>query len=106
METTVLLGRRLRELRKKRGLTQEGLAEQANVDVKYLGSIERGRENPTVGTLEKVSAALGIKMAHLLTYEHQLRGERLLRRRIAQVIERFDENELQHVLKLLNALKD
>lgn len=54
MNTRELLGRRLRDLRKKRGLTIERLAEIADVGEKYLGDIERGKENPTIGTLEKL----------------------------------------------------
>lgn len=62
METKELLGRRLKELRRKRGLTQERLAERANLDVKYVGNIERGKENPTVATLERLAGALSVKM--------------------------------------------
>lgn len=106
METKELLGRRVKELRKKRGLTQEELAERASVDVKYLGNIERGRENPTVGTLEKLANALSVKTHQILTFEHELKGERLLRRRIIQVLEKCDETELRIILKLVGTLRD
>ena len=106
METKELLGHRLRELRKKKGLTLERLAEIAGVDVKYLGNIERGRENPTIATLEKLAKALSVKLHQVLTFEHQMRGERLLRRKILQVLDKCDENELQLILKLVTAIKD
>ena len=106
MDTKELLGRRIRELRKKKGLTQERLAEKANVDVKYLGNIERGRENPTIGTLEKLANALSVKIHQILNFEHELQGERLLRRRITQMVEKCDEKELQTILKLVNSIKD
>ena len=106
MGTKELLGRRVRELRKARGLTLERLAEKANVDVKYLGNIERGKENPTVATLEKLAGALSVKVHQILTFEHELQGERLLRRRISQVLEKCDQKELQTILKVVNAIKD
>ncbi len=106
MNTKELLGKRVRELRKKRGLTQERLAEKANVDVKFLGNIERGKENPTVGTLEKIAGALSVRLHQILNYEHQLQGQRLLRRRITQILDKCDEKELRTILKLVSAIKD
>jgi transcriptional regulator with XRE-family HTH domain len=106
METREFLGRRLRELRKKKGLTLERLAEKANVDVKYLGDIERGKENPTVAILERLADALSLKLYQIFTFEHALRGDKALRRRINQTLEKCDEKELQMILKLVRAIKD
>jgi len=106
MNTKELVGRRLRELRKKRRLTQERLAEKASVDLKYLGSIERGSENPTIGTLEKLATALSVKVSQMLEFEHQLKGEISLRRRIGQMLDKCDEQELQIILKIINAIKN
>lgn len=101
-----LLGRRLKDFRKRRKLTQEKLAELASVDVSYLGNIERGRENPTVETLEKLGSALGVQSYQILISEHELTGERPLRRRINQILEKCDQPELQLILKLIRAVKD
>ena len=106
MNTKELLGKRVRELRKKRGLTQEQLAEKANVDVKFLGNIERGTENPTVGTLQKLAGALAVKAHQILSFEHEIQGERLLRRRITQILDKCDEKELHTIFKLVSAIKD
>ncbi|HBA40045.1 MAG TPA: XRE family transcriptional regulator [Deltaproteobacteria bacterium] len=106
METKELLGRRVRELRKKKGLTQERLAEIAALDVKYLGGIERGTENPTIETLEKLANALSVRVSQILDFEHEIHGERLLRRRINQVLDKCNERELQIILRLVSAVKD
>jgi transcriptional regulator with XRE-family HTH domain len=106
MEARQLLGRRVKELRKKNRLTQERLAEIAGIDVKYLGSIERGTENPTIAILEKLASALRVKIHQIVNFEHELQGERLLRRRISQILEKCDQKELQTVLKLVTAVKD
>ena len=54
------VGRRIRELRMARGLTQEQAAEKANTNVKYFGAIERGEVNLTLASLGRICAALGV----------------------------------------------
>lgn len=49
-----------------RALSQEALAVDAGVDRSYVGRIERGVENPTVETLDKLASALGVPPAELL----------------------------------------
>jgi transcriptional regulator with XRE-family HTH domain len=58
------LGQRIIELRKKRSLTQEQLAEQLLVDARELRRIESG-ENTTVHTLVKIAQALHVKIGEL-----------------------------------------
>lgn len=61
------LGDKIREVRKEKKLTQEKLAELADVDPKSIIQLESGkRENPTVGTLTKVAKALKISLNELL----------------------------------------
>jgi transcriptional regulator with XRE-family HTH domain len=106
MDTREQLGRRIKDLRKKRGLTQEGLAEAASVDVKYLGNIERGRENPTIGTLEKLAKTLSVKLHQLFDFEHEVPGKKALQKGIGQVLNQCDEKELQIILRLVRSVKD
>ena len=51
-------GKILRELRKKRGFTQEELAHRANLDRTYIGMLERGERQPTLDTLFALAKAL------------------------------------------------
>ena len=53
------LGKRIKLLRKSMGLTQEQLAEKAEMDYKYLSKIENGKHLPTYNTLIRLSAILG-----------------------------------------------
>lgn len=57
------IGKRLKELRRKYDLSQERLALRADITTAYLGQIERGEKNPTVVTVEKLCAALGISLS-------------------------------------------
>jgi transcriptional regulator with XRE-family HTH domain len=59
------LGEAVRQLREKRGMTQEAVARNASITTATLSLIERGRANPTWDTVKKVAAALGCSMGEL-----------------------------------------
>ena len=55
-------GKRLRELRKSRGYTQQCLAEKAEIDEKHLSRVENGKYFPSYATLNKLLTALGVTL--------------------------------------------
>ena len=59
------LGKAVRQLREKRGASQETLAYEAGVTSGTLSLIERGRSNPTWGTVKGIATALGVSIAEL-----------------------------------------
>lgn len=62
-----MVGQRIRELRKEKGMTQQELADKAGVDVSYLSLIETGRkQNPTITFLARIAAVLGVDIETLL----------------------------------------
>lgn len=79
----VIVGDRVRSLRKKVGLTQAQLAERARLSEEAIGGIERGRFSPTVETLQKISGVLGVDLYELFLPERKKQGstfeERLMR---------------------------
>ena len=66
------LGQAIRQLREKRGTTQEDLAHAADITTGTLSLIERGHANPTWGTLKGIAAALGVSMGDLGTLADRL----------------------------------
>lgn len=54
------LGKVVKALRAEAGLTQEGLAAQADIDSSYVSHIERGDRNPTWAALGRLSQGLGV----------------------------------------------
>jgi transcriptional regulator with XRE-family HTH domain len=56
----------VRRARNEAGLTQEKLAYDAKIDLTYAGGIERGKRNPSVEVLARISEALGVEPADLL----------------------------------------
>ncbi len=67
MNTKEMIGLRIKHIRIKRNFTQEKLAEEINISSKYLSSIERGKENPTLNTLIKLAQSLNVGLADFFT---------------------------------------
>jgi transcriptional regulator with XRE-family HTH domain len=63
MKAAELVAWNLRRLRVRRGLSQETLATDADVDRSYVGRLERGEENPTIGVLERIAKHLDADLA-------------------------------------------
>ena len=59
-------GKRVRELRLARGLSQEELAFRSGVHRTYLGGIERGERNPSLKNLAAIAKALNVRLADLV----------------------------------------
>lgn len=59
------VGLKIKELRKSKGLSQEKLANLAEIDRTYLPTIEKGERNVSIEILEKISKALHISIKDL-----------------------------------------
>jgi transcriptional regulator with XRE-family HTH domain len=61
-------GKRLKELRLARGLSQEELAFRVGVHRTYLGGIERGERNPSLRNLAAIAKGLGVSLPELFSF--------------------------------------
>jgi transcriptional regulator with XRE-family HTH domain len=66
-------GNRVRELRRKTGLSQEELAFKAGVHRTYLGGIERGERNPSLKNIAALAQALGVTLSDLFSFKSSKR---------------------------------
>jgi len=62
----IKFGKRVREIRKKKGLSQEELAYKADLHRTYIGMIERAEKNITLINIEKIANALEVDLKILL----------------------------------------
>lgn len=61
------VGKKIREWRKLRGLSQEEFADRASLHPTYVSGIESGNRNPTVKIIGRIAGALDIEPAELFT---------------------------------------
>ncbi len=64
-DIVVVLGKRIRALRLRTGLSQEKFAARAGLDRTYYAGIERGERNPSVKQLAKIAVALDVHIGAL-----------------------------------------
>ena len=105
-ESLTKLGERIRFLRKANRMTQEQLAEKADMNSKYIGQIERAEINTTVITLEKIARALSVPLAELFRLEEddpeKTNAEQLLRK----LIEGRDIDEIMLIAEVSRFILD
>ena len=100
----LLLGHRIRALRKAKGLTQEELGERAGINYKFLGEIERGQQNPSFRVMEKIANGLGLELLQLFRFEQEISDRHEIETRIKDILKSIPDNELRKVLLLLRVL--
>jgi transcriptional regulator with XRE-family HTH domain len=59
-------GKAVKELRLKKGMSQQQLADACGLDISYVGQIERGQRNPTLGVMQGLASILGVRLSDLL----------------------------------------
>ncbi len=69
-----LPGEKLLALRKEHGLTQTQLAEKAGLSTGFIGQLEQGKVQPSLRTLEQISAALNVTPCYFISEEDGLSG--------------------------------
>ena len=94
-----LFGKRIKELRKERSLTQEKLAELIGIDTRNLIKIENGETFPRVNTLEKLIEVFDITPDEILRTEH-LKDTEILKNKIIDKLN-SDEKLVRMIYKML-----
>jgi transcriptional regulator with XRE-family HTH domain len=99
MSVKEILAKNLREHRRRRGLTQENLAEAAGISTQYLAMIEIARRFPAPDLLERLAEVLDINVYELFLIDHSPREElENLRRDIITEMENTFTGILDHAL--------
>ena len=103
-QANVLLGRRIRSLRNARGMTQQELGNQAEINYKFIGEIERGQQNPSFRTLVKIATALDIDFPDLFRYENEIQDRKTIEARIVKIIKNIPDETLRQIHAVLQTL--
>lgn len=101
-----ILGKRIQSFRKKKGLTQLQLAEMANLSLKHLGEIERGRGNPTLESLHNLCVAFDISLKMLFDIERDVLTAEEVERIAIDIIHSSTNTEKSKFVKILKILAE
>lgn len=105
MDIYIKLGSRIREQRKKKGLSQETLAEMCDLGVSYIGIIERAEKRASIVTLVKIADALQVSMDYLLCDSISYSNENMLESTISSLKD-MDEDDFEYVGNLIKTTKE
>ncbi|NMG66703.1 helix-turn-helix domain-containing protein [Azoarcus indigens] len=89
------LGKRVREIRDRRGMTRKLVAREANVSERHLAHLEGGEGNVSIVLLRHIARALDVSLVELLAPEAEDTVEKRLIRRF---LERLPQNRLEEVV--------
>ena len=101
MNNKKLLGKRIKEIRKEAGYTQETLAEAVNIDITTLSGIESGRHFPSLVTLEKIADTLNSDLINFFDFYNHLDIEDM-RSIISENLKSLSAEDVKLVFKLIN----
>ena len=99
------LGYKIKRLRQKKGLTQEQLAEKAEISTRSLAGIETGENFMTAQTMEKIIECLGISINELFSADHLKPTEDLITE-IDAIIDSVndDRDKIENIYKVVKAI--
>lgn len=103
MDLKQMIGARIKEVRSKKVLTQDQLSEKTNINPKYLSSIERGKENPTLNTLIKLAQSLDVNIDEFFT---QIKVEDPEKRKdlIISLLDKANDEQLKLAYMVLSVI--
>lgn len=100
----VLLGRKIRSLRKERKWTQEYLSELLEINPKSVLRIESGQTFPSIQNLERLAEIFDIEISDLFV-NHNLEDTSVLKKYIYENIETLNDNEIRSLYNYIYSMK-
>ncbi len=99
-----LLGKRIKELRKSQGISQQLLAEKANIDQRSLSHVECGDTFPSRALLD-IAKALNIDLKDLFDFEHLAVTPDNMSEYIKNNIDYLPQDDLKAVYRMVKSLR-
>ena len=103
MNTKEMVGARIRDIRTRNRITQERLAEKMGISPKYLSSIERGKENPTLNTLIRLAEGLDVDLGEVFR-DLEMEDPAKRRELVLDMVRNADEDQMRMIAKFLGAV--
>lgn len=102
-ELKSLLGQRIKEVRIKRGLSQQKLSEIINIDQRNLSNIECGNTFPAKSLIQ-IANALNVTLSELFDFEHLSINTQEMKKYIIDNINMLNEEEIKIIYRLMHLM--
>lgn len=107
MNSSNVLGTRIKNLRTQMGLSQEELAYRCNMQASHIGQIERGQKCPTLDTLEKLAMGFDITVSQLTDYTTEINvSQNEIINKINAYLYKLDTKRQKQVLNIIKTFFD
>lgn len=103
MDNKKKLGLKIKELRKRKGLTQEELAELIQMEQNSISVMESGRNFPTLGTLEKIAKVLDVNLSDFFDYDY-IEDIDVIKASAEDIISKMDDKQLRQLFKYVKSI--
>lgn len=104
MNSLKFFGKRIKELRKHKNLTQEQLADIIDLDPKQVCRIENGACFTTFETLEKIANIFGVEISQLFDFSHKQPRERLIQE-MNEIFTSAADTKIELIYKIVKNLQ-
>lgn len=102
--TAKAVGSRIRTFRLHLGMTQEELAEKAELHNTYIGQVERGEKNLTIASMEKILSALGLTFEEFFAHMGLPSQEKNYAEQCYDLVSQKTVSEQAHLLRILQEI--
>lgn len=102
MDIKILLGKRIREYRKRIGLTQFQLAERLGIDDKHLSRIELGKNMPQANTIVRLAEVFRIDIKDLFEFSH-LKSPDEVRKDLDNILKTLSDEQIVLIYKYVKS---
>lgn len=99
----IKLGKRIADLRIKKGLTQEQLAELINYSTNHIAKLETAKTNPSFELLVNIAKCLNVELKDLFNFS-EYKSIKYIKNEFKNLINTSDEKQLQLMYKIFNSL--
>lgn len=98
------VGKRIKELREKREMTREELANKVDITAKFLYEVENGKKGMSAANLYKIAVALSTSCDYILFGVHRIDEESRLENLYEDFLKGFNNEQRKAVVKILGSL--
>ena len=98
-----ILGKRIAELRTKRGYTQEQLAEMIDYSTNHISKLELARTNPSFELLVSISKALNIELKELFNFD-EYKNKNHIKNEFDKLLNSHDDKKIQLLYKIYRSI--